>query len=74
MNNPVIDLDEDELENQAESIGTPVSDALNDPSFAQIAPSQLVIPGTDTGNGGVKIALSMSLSALMLFVGIAMAL
>ena len=72
MNNPVIDLDEDELQDQADSLGTPVSDALKDPSFAQIAPSQLVIPGT--GNGGVQIAFSLSLSALMLFVGIAVAL
>ena len=32
VNNPVIDLDEDELQKQADSLGTPVSDALNDPS------------------------------------------
>ena len=70
MNNPVIDLDEDELQDQADSLGTPISDALNDPSFAQVAPSQLVIPG----NGGVKIVFSLSLSALMMLVGIAVAL
>ena len=72
MNNPVIDLDEDELQDQADSLGTPISDALNDPSFAQVAPSQLVIP--DNGNGGVKTVFSLSLSALMVFVGIAVAL
>ena len=70
VNNPVIDLDEDELQDQANSLGTPISDALNDPSFAQVAPSQLVIPG----NGGVKTVFSLSLSALLLFVGIAVAL
>lgn len=69
VNNPVIDLDEDELREQVMSLGSPVSDALNDPSFAQVAPSQLVIPGS-TGNGDVKLASSLTLFALVLIAAI----
>ena len=48
MNNPVINITQQDLTTQATSLGTPVSTVLNSTSFAQIAPVGLVIP---TGDG-----------------------
>ena len=65
VNNPVIDLDEDELRQQAASLGTPVSSALSDPSFAQVAPQGLVIPG-EGNNGAASMVFSLTLLTLVL--------
>jgi hypothetical protein len=75
VNNPVIDLDEDELREQATSLGMPVSAALSDPSFAQVAPQGLVIPepGSGTGNNGAASAVfSFTLLALVLVASVFM--
>ena len=59
MNNPVISLAQQDLMQQAASLGTPVTTALNSASFAQIAPEGLVIPDGDgqvpgsTGGPGI---------------------
>ena len=51
---------------QAESLGKPFSTVLNGPSFAQVAPSALVLPG-DENNGATQVAFSFTLfTALML--------
>lgn len=74
VNNPVIDLDEDELRQQAASLGMPVSMALNDPSFAQVAPQGLVIPeagGTDN-NGAGSMVFSFTFLTLALVAGVFM--
>ena len=47
MNNPVINVTQQDLMMQATSLGTPVSTVLNSTSFAQIAPVGLVIPAGD---------------------------
>ena len=47
MNNPVIDITQQDLMMQATSLGTPVSTVLDSTSFAQIAPLGLVIPAGD---------------------------
>ena len=55
VNNPVINITQEDLTVQATSLGTPVSTVLNSTSFAQIAPVGLVIPSGDgqtTDNGG----------------------
>ena len=71
----MIDLDENELREQADSLGTPVSTALNDPSFAQVAPQGLVIPepgdGTDN-NGDGSVVFSLTLLTLALVAGVFM--
>lgn len=75
VNNPVIDLDEDELRRQATSLGMPVSTALRDPSFAQVAPQGLVIPeagGTGNNNGAASVVFSFTLLALALVAGVFM--
>ncbi|MCG8626069.1 MAG: hypothetical protein MJE68_29240 [Proteobacteria bacterium] len=75
VNNPVIDLDEDELREQATALGMPVSAALNAPSFAEVAPQGLVIPepGAGGGNNGAASAVySFTLLALALVAGIVM--
>ena len=63
----MIDLDQDELREQADSLGTPISTALNDPSFAQVAPQGLVLPGA---NGATTTFISFSVLALMLLASI----
>ena len=73
VNNPVIDLDEDELRRQATSLGMPVSAALRDPSFAQVAPQGLVIPeagSTGNNNGAASVVFSLTLFALALVASI----
>ena len=70
MNNPIIDLDQTELEEQASALGTPISSALQGRSFAQVAPAGLVLPGDENNNGGDQAVLSFTLFALMLIAGI----
>ena len=74
VNNPVIDLDEDVLREQAASLGTPISAALNDPSFAQVAPQGLVIPeeggGGSTDNGAGSVVFSLTLLTIALVAGV----
>jgi hypothetical protein len=70
VNNPVIDLNEDELRQQATSLGTPISAALSDPSFAEVAPQGLVIPGEN--NGATSVVFSFTLLALALVAGVFM--
>ena len=75
VNNPVIDLDEDELREQATALGTPVSTALSDPSFAEVAPQGLVIPepGAGDGNNGAASAVfSFTVLTLVLVAGVFM--
>ena len=72
VNNPVIDLDEDELRQQATSLGTPVSAALNDPSFAQVAPQGLVIPEGGNNNGAGSVVFSLTLLTVVLVAGVNM--
>ena len=43
----IINIPDDQRAAQAASLGTPVSAALNDPSFVQIAPLGLVLPEDD---------------------------
>jgi hypothetical protein len=71
VNNPVIDLDEDELRQQATSLGMPISAALSDPSFAQVAPQGLVIPEAGN-NGATSVVFSFTLLALALVAGVFM--
>ena len=76
VNNPVIDLDEDELREQATSLGMPVSAALRDSSFAQVAPEGLVIPepgeGGSQGSGATSVFFSLTLLTLALVAGVFM--
>ena len=76
VNNPVIDLDEDELRRQAASLGMPVSAALSAQSFAEVAPQGLVIPEAGAGggnNGAASVVLfSFTLLALALVTSIFM--
>ena len=73
VDNPVIDLDVDELRRQAESLGMPVSAALSDPSFAEVAPQDLVIPEPGDGNNGAaSVIYSSTLLALVLVAGVFM--
>jgi hypothetical protein len=73
VNNPVIDLDEDELREQATSLGTPISSALSDPSFAQVAPQGLVIPEPGDGNNGAaSVVFSFTFLTLALVAGVFM--
>ena len=74
VDNPAIDLDVDELRRQAESLGMPVSAALSDPSFAEVAPQDLVIPEPGAGNNGAAsvVFFSFTLFALALVAGIFM--
>ena len=65
----MIDLDQDELRQQAASLGTPISAALSDPSFAQVAPQGLVIPD---GNGAASVVFSFTLFTLVLVAGVFM--
>lgn len=50
VNNPVINISQTQLMQQAQSLGTPVTTVLNSQSFAQIAPGGVIIPGS-SGNG-----------------------
>ena len=55
VNNPIISIPPQDLMEQAASLGTPVTAALNSASFAQVAPEGLVIPAGDgqvPGNTG----------------------
>ena len=66
VNNPIIDIDEEELREQAASLGTPVSAALSDPSFAQVAPVGLVLPGDEQGSGATTVLISFTLFTMLL--------
>ena len=75
VNNPVIDLDEDELREQATALGMPVSAALSAQSFAEVAPQGLVIPEPGAGgdsNGAASAVFSFTLLTLALVAGIFM--
>ena len=75
VNNPVIDLDEDELREQATALGMPVSAALGAPSFAEVAPQGLVIPEPGAGggnNGAASVVFSFTLLTLALVAGVFM--
>ena len=51
----------------------PVSAALSDPSFAEVAPQGLVIPEPDDGNNGAaSVIFSFTLFALALVTGVFM--
>ena len=56
VNNPIIEISQPELAQQAASLSTPVTTALSSASFAEIAPEGLVIPSGDgqtpDSNGG----------------------
>lgn len=70
VNNPAIDLDEDELREQAASLGMPVSAALSRQSFAEVAPQGLVIPEAgNNNNGAASVVFSLTLLALALVAG-----
>ena len=81
---PIITIPEDQHEAQVTSIGTPVSAALNDPHFVQIAPLGLVlsedgeqvITVTDggqvlpgSGTSGAAMFISFSSLVLLFVVG-----
>ena len=74
VNNPVIDLDEDELREQAIALGMPVSAALSAQSFAEVAPQGLIIPEPGAGNNGAAsvVFFSFTLFALALVAGVFM--
>ena len=72
VDNPVIDLNEDELREQADSLGTPISAAFSDPSFAQVAPQGLVIPEAGNNNGAASVVFSFTLLTLVLVAGVFM--
>ena len=71
VNNPVISIPQSDLTNQADSLGTPITTVLNSPSFADVAPTGLVIPqiggpGMGPGNGATKTFLTFTPLFLML--------
>lgn len=68
VNNPVIDLDEDELRQQAAEI-TSISTFFSDPSFAQVAPAGLVLPGDENTDGAATVFFSFTLLLLLLIAG-----
>ena len=67
-NNPVITIPQDQLIAQAASLGTPVSTALNDPSFAEVAPLGLVTPEeVIPGSGEVTMVTTITSLYLLSF-------
>lgn len=64
-NNPIIRIPRQALIEQSASLGAPISTALNDPSFVNVVPVGLVIPGTDN-NGAPATVVLLSFSSLTL--------
>ena len=66
MNNPVISIPQQTLTDQATSLGTPVTTVLNSPSFADVAPEGLVLPGDGAGNGATTALATFTSMVLLL--------
>lgn len=84
VNNPIIEIAQLELTQQAASLGTPVTTALSSSTFVEIAPVGLVIPAEDgqtpdnnggpggipgvDGNNGASMAFVMLTSIIIVLV------
>lgn len=72
--NPVITIDQQTLVDQATSLGTPVTMALNSPAFSEVAPLALVLPGDGPsivpGNGAAAMFITFTSLSLLLLVSI----
>ena len=74
VNNPVIDISQQTLTDQASSLGTPVTSVINSPAFAEVAPLGLAVPetggpgvpGVPGGNGAASTFITLSSVVLML--------
>lgn len=66
MNNPVISIPQQVLTDQSASLGAPITAALSDPSFVNIAPVGVVIPGTADNGAASTSATLLSFSSLTL--------
>ena len=68
-NNPVIELDEGALAQQANTLGTPVNRVLESREFSLVSPKGLEIPSGESfpsGGEGMVAALGMVLLAAVL--------
>ena len=67
--NPVIQIDQKDLMEQAANIGTPITDFITSPAFAEVAPAGLVTP--PSGNSGAaNVFLTITSLTLMLLTSI----
>ena len=76
VNNPVISIPQQTLVDQVNSLGAPVTMALNSQAFADVAPLGLVIPDAGQGgpvpgnNGAATMFLTITSFVLMLVASI----